>query len=84
MRGVGLHKNGKFIGQASKRKRKQFETEKEAHHYWQVEYALHIQEQVNKYSKEIFFDSRVADALLKRAWDLQLAASTGEITHNFI
>jgi len=54
-----------------------YATPMEAHKSWQEAKCKKIFSSVDRYSKEIFFDTRVADALLSKAWKLKLDAQLG-------
>lgn len=57
------------------------ETEYLAHRAWQSEKVRQIEIAVDRYAREPFFRSDVAEALMNRAWLLRLQITRGEITH---
>lgn len=84
--GVGVYKGNKgqetqpknpFIAWADGRRLGYFSKPMEAHKAWQEAKADKIFESVNRYSEEKFFDTRVADALLSKAWKLKTDAQLG-------
>lgn len=54
-----------------------FYTEKEAHAAWQLAKAVEIELYINRYAKEECFRTDVADALMRRVWDLRLDNANG-------
>lgn len=63
--------NGKreFLGQ--------FHTEKEAHAVWQLARARELEKYISKYAQEECFRTDVAEALMKRVWNLRLENANG-------
>ncbi len=57
-----------------------FETQLEAHAAWQVGKAYVIECAITKYASEPWFRTDVADALMRRVWELRLNATTGTVT----
>lgn len=88
MVGVSITKYGKYsasVKDSSKDDKPNialgnFPTEIEAHAAWQLGKAYVIECAVNKYAKEPWFRTDVADALMARAWKLRLDAATGVVT----
>lgn len=54
-----------------------FETTELAHKAWQEAKANQIEKAVSRYATEECFRTDVAEALIKRVWDLKLAAANG-------
>lgn len=59
-----------------------YETSTLAHVAWQNAKATAIEEDITKYAREKYFRTDVADALMRRVWDLRLAAAIGNETKN--
>lgn len=60
-----------------------FATPEEAHKAWQIGKAKVIEDAVFWWATQDSFDTYCADALLKRAWDLQIKAFIGVSTEGF-
>lgn len=60
-----------------------FSSIEEAHKGWQVAKSWVIQETLKIYSKEIAFNSKIADRLLDEAWNLLYNSSIGKETKSF-
>lgn len=57
-----------------------FSTAIEAHSHWQEIKANQLEGIVHRYVKEECFNTNVADAIMKRVWDLRTNAATGMVT----
>jgi len=66
-----------FTSEIDKKNLGTYVTPMEAHKAWQEAKADKIFSSVNRYSEEKFFDTRVADALLSKAWKLKTDAQLG-------
>jgi len=66
-----------FMSEMDKKSLGTYLTPMEAHKAWQEAKANKIFSSVNRYSEEKFFDTRVADALLSKAWKLKTDAQLG-------
>lgn len=66
-----------FTSEIDKKNLGFYVTPMEAHKAWQEAKSDKIFESVNRYSGEKFFDTRVADALLSKAWKLKTDAQLG-------
>lgn len=73
---VNEHTNP-YVSQLNGEQAVAFNCPLKAHKAWQEAKADKIFESVNRYSEEKFFDTRVADALLSKAWKLKTDAQLG-------